>query len=116
MGGSNLKKIIKEVEEMYPETTSLFKQQQHEQYHLFCLKQYDYGPGNISVGTQLINDDEVQFSILGLWFRINDKIQRLKNIFTSKQNPQNESVQDSFMDLANYCNIALIVLKRKWAK
>ena len=44
------------------------------------VKQHDYGPGNISVGTQLQTSDEIKLSLTGLWFRMNDKITKIKNI------------------------------------
>ena len=60
--------------------TGEFRRLQEEQYILFCHKQHDYGSGNISVGTQLQTEEEVLLSLTGLWFRMNDKIQRLKNL------------------------------------
>ena len=104
------------IEEMYPETTAEFKRIQKEQYDLFCKKQLDYGPGNISVGTNLETKDEVQFSLFGLWFRKNDKIQRLKNILITKNEPQNESIEDSYLDVGNYSIISLLVQRGKWSR
>jgi len=72
--------VVKYMERTYPEMTGEFKKIQREQYELFCRKQHDYGPGNISVGTQLSTDDEIKLSLTGLWFRMNDKIQRLKTL------------------------------------
>ena len=44
---------VEQMEKEWPEMTNEFKRLQREQYELFCRKQHDYGPGNISVGTQL---------------------------------------------------------------
>ena len=44
--------IVEQMEKEWPEMTNEFKRLQREQYELFCRKQHDYGPGNISVGTQ----------------------------------------------------------------
>jgi hypothetical protein len=104
------------VEAMFPETTQEFKRIQDEQYDLFCKKQFDYGPGNISVGTTLKTKDEVQFSLFGLWFRKNDKVQRLKNILITKKEPQNESIEDSYLDVGNYSIISLLVQRGKWGR
>ena len=41
---------VKYIEKEYPETAKSFKEIQKEQYELFCRKQMDYGPKNISVG------------------------------------------------------------------
>ena len=69
--------VVGQMEQEWPEMTKEFKRLQREQYELFCRKQHDYGPGNISVGTQLITPEEVHLSLTGLWFRMNDKIQRM---------------------------------------
>ena len=72
--------IVEQMEKEWPEMTGEFRRLQREQYELFCRKQHDYGPGNISVGTQLQTDDEIKLSLTGLWFRVNDKVQRIKNL------------------------------------
>ena len=64
---------IKFIEKTYPETAKEFQRLQFEQYNLFCKKQMDYGPSNISMGTPLSNDDEKRLSLVGLIVRINDK-------------------------------------------
>ena len=58
---------VKFVEDKYPETTQEFRRLQHEQYRVFCEKQMDYGPGNISVGTNLETGEEIKMSLTGLW-------------------------------------------------
>ena len=68
------------IEQQYPKTTDEFKRLQKQQYELFCQKQMDYGPSNISVGTDLATEADVKLSLTGLWFRMNDKIQRIKNL------------------------------------
>ena len=50
---------VKFVEDKYPETTKEFRRLQQEQYRVFCEKQMDYGPGNISVGTNLETNGDV---------------------------------------------------------
>ena len=66
------KDIVTMMEKEWPEMTTEFKKLQREQYELFCHKQHDYGPGNISVGTQLQTTEEVRLSLMGLFFRMND--------------------------------------------
>ena len=65
--------IISYMEDKYPEMTSEFKKIQQEQYELFLHKQHDYGPQNIAVGQMLVNEEEKRLSLMGIWFRINDK-------------------------------------------
>ena len=104
-------------EKEYPETCDLFKQLMAEQYVLFCKKQKNYGPGNISVGTDLRTDGDVKLSLTGLWFRINDKIQRLKQlIILGHKDNVGESELDTFQDLSVYGINAQIVSAKKWGK
>ena len=107
---------VKYIEEEYPETAKSFKEIQKEQYELFCKKQMDYGPKNISVGTDLRTDEDVKLSLTGLWFRINDKIERLKQLVVFDQTAQNEQMIDAFSDLSVYGIIAQIVHRKKWGK
>ena len=50
---SKTKDVVSLMEKEWPEMTAEFRKLQREQYELFLHKQHDYGPGNISVGTQL---------------------------------------------------------------
>jgi len=101
----------------YPETCKEFKKILNEQYAMFCKKQKNYGPGNISVGTSLETADDIKLSLTGLWFRMNDKIQRLKQLIILGHNDEvGESEQDTFQDLSIYGIIAQIVSAKKWGK
>lgn len=104
-------------EEKYPEMMEEYKKIMWEQYETFCKKQRNYGPGNISVGTNLQTLDDIKLSLTGLWFRINDKVQRLKQMVVLGQPDEvGESVQDTFQDLSVYGIIAQIVQNGKWGK
>jgi hypothetical protein len=108
---------IKQCEEKYPEMTSEFKKILKEQYELFCKKLLNYGPDIISVGTRCETIEDQKLSLTGLWFRMNDKINRLKQLVVlGKQDLVNESIQDSFSDLSVYGVIAQIVSRGKWGK
>lgn len=109
--------VIEMVERDYPEMTAEFKKIQHEQYETFCAKQLNYGPGNIAVGTALATKEDIHLSLTGLFFRLNDKIQRIKQLVVfGKPDVVGESVQDTFQDLSVYGIIAQIVSRGKWAK
>ena len=110
--------IIERMEREWPEMTQEFKKIQREQYELFLHKQHDYGPGNISVGTQLITKEEVHLSLTGLWFRMNDKIQRLKTLLMGgrKNAVEGEPMEDAYLDVSNYGIMAVIVSRGKWGK
>ena len=74
---------------------------------LMDRKQQDYGPGNIA-----------GFGTFGVVVRMNDKMERLKTLYNSgrKRRAVNESIQDTFRDISNYGNIALMVDDSKWPK
>ena len=104
-------------ERVYPEMMYEFKKIQAEMYETFCKKQRNYGPGNISVGTALQTKEDVKLSLTGLWFRINDKIQRLKQLVVLGQPDEvGEPIQDTYQDLSVYGIIAQLVQRGKWAK
>ena len=114
---TNIKNVVTEVETNYPETTKMFKEVMQEQYELFCLKQSNYGPDNISLGTTLEKSEDRKMSQMGLWFRMNDKIQRLKQLVVlGNKDNVGESVKDTYQDLSVYGIICQIVVEGKWGK
>ena len=112
------KTIVQLMEEEWPQMTAEFRRLQREQYELFLHKQHDYGPGNISVGTQLITPEEVKLSLTGLWFRMNDKLQRVKTLLMNDRESavKDEPLEDAFLDVSNYGIMATIVKNGKWGK
>jgi len=110
--------VVKYMERTYPEMTGEFLKIQSEQYELFCRKQYDYGPQNIAVGTILKTPEDIKLSLLGLWFRMNDKIERMKTLLlrNGTNSVEGEPVTDSFSDVSNYGVMAQVVARGKWAK
>jgi hypothetical protein len=97
--------------------TAEYKKIMIEGYETFCAKQSNYGPGNISVGTSLATEEERKLSQTGLWFRMNDKIQRLKQLVVlGKQDNVGEAIDDTYQDLSVYGIIAQLVSRGKWAK
>ena len=110
--------VVEYMEQTYPEMTSEFKKIQTEQYELFCRKQYDYGPQNIAVGSILKTADDIKLSLLGIWFRIQDKTERIKTLLMrdGKNSVQDEPITDSFSDVSNYGVMAQVVSRGKWAK
>jgi hypothetical protein len=109
-------RAIKDFEKLYPELAENFQEVQAEQYALFARKMMDYGLQNISLGSDLSTYEDRNLSITGIWLRCNDKIHRLKNLL--KRNGRNyvegESMIDSFVDIANYGIIAMLVIRSKW--
>jgi hypothetical protein len=78
---------------------------------LLLSKHKDYGPKNIS--------EAPGGAINGLRVRMHDKLARINNLYeymedTGGFQPQHESIEDSFKDMANYAIIGLLVLRGKW--
>jgi len=109
--------IVEMMEKEWPEMTDEFKRIMFTQYELFCKKQANYGPDNISVGSDLKSRADKNIALTGLWFRMNDKIQRLKQmVVQGKKDEVGEAIEDSYQDLSVYGIIAQIVSNGKWAK
>ena len=67
---------------------------------LLIRKQRDYGHRNIT-----------DFGEFGVLVRVNDKVSRLKNLLGNGRTPVNESIDDTWRDIANYAIIALMLRK-----
>ena len=102
-------------EKTYPKLTTEYKKIMMEQYILFCKKHRNYGTGNVNVGTNLETDGDVKLALTGLWFRLNDKIQRLKQLVVlGEPDTVGEAIDDTFQDLSVYGIIAQIVKQKKF--
>jgi hypothetical protein len=102
-------------ENNYKALTDEYKKIMMEQYVLFCKKHRNYGTGNINVGTNLNTDNDVKLALTGLWFRLNDKIQRLKQLVViGEPDTVGESMKDTYQDLSIYGIIAQLVSQKKF--
>jgi len=110
--------IITIFEEEYPELSNEFQIIQEEQYELFARKMMDYGLNNVTLGGDIVNNsDDKKFSLTGLTIRLTDKINRLRNLVVSgKQYVKDEGIEDTFIDIANYGVIGMLVGRNKWKK
>jgi hypothetical protein len=77
-----------------------------ELYNLLLTKHHDYGPLNIA--------QSPGGPLNGLRVRMWDKIARINHLIDNGAEAQNEPLEDSYKDLANYAIIALMVLREKW--
>lgn len=68
----------------------------------FLKKHRDYGKGNI-----------LEIEELGIAFREAEKVSRLKNLLSKTDDPANESIDDTWTDIAVYAVIALLY-RRGW--
>ena len=104
--------------DLYPEMMTEYTSIEDEQRELFCKKMLDYGTSNISLGTNLESNEDKKVSLTGLWYRINDKISRLKNLVVLGKTPnvKGETIKDTFQDLSIYGVIAQLVIRNRWGK
>ena len=106
---------VKWCEDNYKELTDEYKRIMMEQYILFCKKHRNYGTGNINVGTNLDTDSDVKLALTGIWFRLNDKVQRLRQlVLNGEPDTVGETSEDTFQDLSVYGIIAQLVSKKKF--
>lgn len=89
----------------YPQPKHLddaFEQINAELLRMFIKKHRDYGKGNILAVKEL-----------GIALRITEKVERLKNLLISQKEPDNESVEETWIDIAVYAVVA-ILYRRGW--
>jgi len=100
--------VVEEMTKKHPILMTSVKDHFNNCYVLFADKQSDYGLGNISM------NGNKRLALMGLSFRLNDKVQRLLNILDSGKEGMNESLEDTAMDITNYGAILHTVLKDEW--
>ena len=76
--------------------------------HVLLSKHKDYGPTNISLSPG--------GPLNGLRVRMWDKFARINHLIDTGATPEHESLRDSFLDMANYAIIAMLVLDDEWDK
>lgn len=74
-----------------------------ELLEMFLKKHKDYGKGNI-----LSNGE------LGIAMRVSEKVERLKHLLMSQQTPQNETAQETWIDIAVYAVIAVLLQRKQF--
>jgi hypothetical protein len=98
--------LINQICDKYEITTEMGRvalEQALKNLSLFDKKQRDYGSGNIS-----------DFGEIGVLIRLNDKINRLKNLLKSQASVNFESVADTWDDIANYGLIGKLCHLKLW--
>lgn len=110
----NIAEILEDVdqsiwEDLEPSEFELHLEEIADELISLLLKKHkDYGPLNIA--------NSPGGAINGLRVRMHDKLARINNLYDNLRDfaPENESFEDSFIDMANYAIIALMVLRGKW--
>ncbi len=72
---------------------------------VFLQKHKDYGKGNI-----------LEIGEMGIAFRLAEKVSRLKNLLSKNDGPVNESLEDTWTDIAVYAVIAKLYRKGLFQK
>lgn len=75
-----------------------FEQVCEELLQMFLKKHKDYGKGNI-----LANGE------LGIAMRVSEKVERLKHLMLTNETPKNETIDDSWTDIAVYAVLARLL-------
>lgn len=76
-----------------------------ELLRVFLQKHKDYGKGNI-----------LEIGEMGIAFRLAEKVSRLKNLLAKNDGPVNESLEDTWTDIAVYAVIAKLYRKELFQK
>ena len=99
----------------YPMIDDAFVRHQQIMKEIFSRKMVDYGLDNISMGTSLQSEEERKVAMTAIWTRMWDKMNRLKNLVVNNNEAMvDEKVEDTYIDLANYAIISLIVKDGDW--
>lgn len=69
----------------------------------FIRKHKDYGKDNI-----------LDTGELGIVFRVNDKVKRLQNLLAGGKKPENESINETWIDIAVYSVIAILYRNKQF--
>ena len=72
---------------------------------ILIKKNKDYGDTNI-----------LELGEKGIAYRISDKKIRLLNLLETNKKPENESIEDTYLDLAGYSIIGLMLRRNKFQK
>lgn len=85
----------------------IFKQITDRMNEVFAQKREDYGPSTTETWTK--------FGPVSMLTRIHDKMSRIDNLLVNKKEAQvkSEKVQDTLLDLANYCVITILEMVKE---
>lgn len=89
-----------------PEFEEAIQQKFQHAKSVLLQKHKDYGPKNIA--------QSPGGPLNGLRVRMWDKFARINHLIDTGATPENESLKDSFLDMANYAIIAMLVLDDEW--
>ncbi|PIY80184.1 MAG: hypothetical protein COY80_04115 [Candidatus Pacebacteria bacterium CG_4_10_14_0_8_um_filter_42_14] len=74
-----------------------------ELLEMFLQKHKDYGKGNIIANGEL-----------GIAMRISEKVERIKHLLVSGNTPANETVEETWVDIAVYAVIGVMYSRKQF--
>ena len=77
-------------------------------YKIYVDKNHDYGNS--------FDDTCDEFGLIAPVIRMNDKMKRCKSVLKNNDFKVNESLEDTISDLANYCIMTLMWMKKNSKK
>src|SRR5690625_717828 len=101
------KKIVEQPKETVSEQPKMILHQNilNKMHEVYQSKNKDYGD---SFGKQFS-----EYGIISSAIRIEDKFQRFKNLIKNEANVKDETIEDTLLDMANYCVMTLIELEKE---
>lgn len=69
---------------------------------MLIKKNHDYGVNNL-----------LKFGLFGILVRLSDKVERAKNLFETRAEVEDETIRDTFEDMAGYGIQAILIHDRK---
>jgi hypothetical protein len=60
------------------------------------------------------DENVVKMGKEGVLFRIEEKVERLKHLMKTDQNPEKETLEDTWKDIANFGIIGLMLERGRW--
>lgn len=74
-------------------------------HNLYIDKNHDYGNS--------VHDTYVKYGLTSFLVRIEDKLNRARTLSTKNQRVNDERIEDTLLDLANYAILAVIELRQE---
>lgn len=96
--------VVDNISQLKPESHKLHKAILDEIHTIYKKKNADYGNS--------FGDQFEEYGILSAVIRLDDKMRRLKQLMKQKAQVKDESIEDTVQDMANYCVMTMMELRK----